>query len=66
MSGISNLTIEEFINEGNDCLKKNFVGVFSTNFMMRFIAFHQLIKEKHRSYPFMITNTGRSNKEGTH
>ena len=32
MAGISNVTIEKFINEREDHdLKKNFVGVFSSN-----------------------------------
>ena len=32
MAGISNVTIEKFINEReDDDLKKNFVGVFSSN-----------------------------------
>ena len=66
MSGKSNLTIEEFINEENKDLKKNFVSVFPPNFITCFIAFHQLIKEKHGYYPFMVMNTDRSNKNGTH
>ena len=66
MSSICNLTIEEFINEENDDLKYNFIGVFPYNFITRFIAFHQLIKEKRGSYPFMIINTDRSNKKGIH
>ena len=65
MGGISNLTIEEFINEENDDLKNNFVGVFPSNFITHFIAFHQLIKEKRGSYSFMIMNTDRNNKKGT-
>ena len=66
MSGISNLTIEEFIKKENDNFKKNFIGIFPSNFITRFIAFHQLIKEKRGSYPFMIINTDRSNKKGIH
>ena len=66
MSGISNLTIEEFNNEKNDDLKNNFFGIFPSNFIMRFKAFHQLIKEKRGSDPFMTMNTDRSNKKDTH
>ena len=66
MSDISNVTIEEFINEENGDLKKNFVGLFPSHFIMYFKAFQQLIKEKSGSYPFMIMNTDRSNKKGTH
>ena len=47
-------------------MKKNFVSVFSSNFITPFITFHQLIKEKHGSYPFMIMNTDSSNKKGTY
>ena len=46
MSDISNVTIEEFINEENGDLKKNFVGLFPSHFIMYFKAFQQLIKEK--------------------
>ena len=66
MSGISNLTIEKYINKENDDLKNNLVGGFPSNFITRFIAFHQLITEKRRSYPFNIMNTDRSNKKCTH
>ena len=66
MSGISNLTIEEFINEENDHLKKILFGVFPSNFITGFIAFHQLIKEKNGSYSFIIMNTDRSNEKGSH
>lgn len=67
MTGISNLTIEKFINESEDGdLKNNFVGVFSSNQIFQFIHFHRLINEKNVPYPFMIMNTGRDNKKGTH
>ena len=37
MTGISNLTIEKFINESEDGdLKNNFVGVFSSNQIFQF------------------------------
>ena len=52
MSSICNLTIEEFINEENDDLKYNFIGIFPSNFITRFIAFHQLIKKKKRILSF--------------
>ena len=47
-------------------MKNNFVSVFPSNFITRVIALYQLIKEKRGSYSFMITNTNRSNKKGTH
>ena len=55
MSGISNIIIKKFVNEGkNDDLKTNFVGVFPSHNILRFISFHRLIKEKYASYPFLI------------
>ena len=55
MSGISNIIIKKFINEGkNDDLKTNFVGVFPSHNILRFISFHRLIKEKYASYPILI------------
>ena len=66
MTGISNVTIEKFINEReDDDLKNNFVGVFSSNQIFRFINFHKLINEKNVQHPFMIMNTDRDNKKGT-
>ena len=66
MTGISNVTIEKFINEReDDDLKNNFVGVFSSNQIFRFINFHKLINEKNVQYPFMIMNTNRDNKKCT-
>ena len=67
MTGISNVTIEKFINEReDDDFKNNFIGVFSSNQIFRFINFHKLINEKNVQHPFMIMNTDRDNKKGTH
>ena len=66
MSGISNFTIEKVINEINDDLKTNFVGVFPSNHTFRFLKFADMIREKKAPYPFMIMNTDRSGKKGTH
>ena len=66
MSGISNFTIKKLINEIDDDLKQNFVGVFPSNDTFRFFKFKHLIREKKAPYPFMIMNTYRSNKEGEH
>ena len=46
-------------------LKKNFVGVFPSNYVTKFISFHEMMIEKNR-YPFIIMNTDRSDKKGTH
>ena len=46
-------------------LKKKVVGVFPSNYVTRFISFHEMMIEKNR-YPFIIMNTDRSDKKGTH
>ena len=66
MTGISNFKIEEVVNEIDDDLKANFVGVFPSNQTFRFLNFIQLVKEKSAPYPFMIMNTDRSGQKGTH
>ena len=66
MEGISNETIVNFSeNETHDDLKENFVGVFPSNFVTRFISFHEMMIEKN-CYPFVIMNTDRINKNGMH
>ena len=57
MSGISNFTIEKIINEDDDDLKANFACVFPSNHTFKFVNFHNLVKQKHPPYPFMIMNT---------
>ena len=66
-SGISNEEVVNFFEnvEDND-LKENFVGVFPSNYINKFISFHQMAKEKTKKYPFIIMNTDRSDKAGTH
>ena len=66
MSGISNFTIEKIINEDDDDLKANFVGVFPFNHTFKFVNSHNLIKRKNAPYPFMIMNTDRAVKNGQH
>ena len=66
MEGISNNTIVKFFAEiANDDVKK-FVGVFPFNFVTRFITFHSMLRESAAQYPFIIINTDRSHKKGTH
>ena len=45
------------------CLK-TWVGVFPSDKMNRFFYFKKMMKGK--KYPFLIPNTDRSDKEGTH
>ena len=67
IEGISNNAIVSFFEEktGHD-LKKNFVGVCSSNYVIKFIGFHRMMVEKKGHYSFIIMNTDRSNKGGTH
>ena len=66
--GITNSQIENFfLKDENEDLKRNFIGVFSMDYITRFIKFHELIKEKKKGkYSFAIFNTDPHNKPGTH
>ena len=67
MSGISNDEVAKFFeNEKDDDLKENFVGVFPSNYINKFISFHQMARKKTKKYPFIIMNTDRANEPGTH
>ena len=45
--GINNIQIQNFFQKDeNEDLKNNFVGVFSVDYILRFIKYHELIKEK--------------------
>ena len=62
MAGISYETIVKFFENGtDDDLTNNFVGVFPSNYVTKFISFHKMMIEKNR-YPFIIMNTDRSDK----
>ena len=64
MEGISNKTIVNFISKSK-CgdVKKNFVGVFSSNCINKFIVFHSMLMHSGSKYPFIIINTDRTNKK---
>ena len=67
MAGVSNQTIVKFIEENtNEEFKKNFIGVFPANYINKFISFHDLLIESGAYYPFVIRNTDRAYKKGTH
>ena len=67
MWGISNFQTENAIKKiGNEDLLDNFVGVFPSNYMNRFINHSAMIEEKKGKYPFIIANTDVNNKKGTH
>ena len=46
MAGISNETIVNFFENETDNLKNNFVGVFPSNYVTKFISFHKMMIEK--------------------
>ena len=65
MAGILNETIVKiFENETDDDLASNFVGVFPSNYVTKFISFHEMMIGKNH-YPFIIMNTDCSDKNGT-
>ena len=68
MASISNEAIEDFFEKVDDeDLKNNFIGVFPSNYINRFISYHSIIKDRSKvKYPFIIMNTDRSDRAGTH
>ena len=66
MGGISNFQIEEAIKKiDHQDLLDNFVGVFSSNYMNKFIN-HAAMIEDSGKFPFIIANTDASDKPGVH
>ena len=66
IAGISNFQIEEaFEKIGDEDLLENFVGVFPSNRMNRFINHAAMISESGK-YPFVIANTDADNEPGVH
>ena len=66
-NGINNIEIEQFFNdETNEDLKRNFVSVYSSDSITKYINCYDIIKEKRAKYPFAIFNTDRENKPGAH
>ena len=66
MAGISNITIEKNFENENDDLKKNFIGIYSSNSITRFINYYKIIKKKDYCYPFAIFHSDRANKSRMH
>ena len=50
---------------GDPDLMDNFVGVFPSDYLNKFVN-HAAMIENSGKYPFLIANTGDSQKEGTH
>ena len=66
-NGITNTVIEKFVDdETNQNLKRNFMGVYSSNSIIKYINFYNIIKEKRAKYPFTIFITDREKKPGTY
>ena len=66
MAGISTFQIEEAFKKIDDeDLLKNFVGVFPSNKMNKFIDHAAMISESGK-FPFVITNTDADDKPGVH
>ena len=66
-NGITNIEVEKFFdNEMNDDLKRNFVGVYLSDSITKYINFYNIIKEKIAKYPIAIFSTDRKNKPETH
>ena len=66
MGGISNYQIKEaFKKIGDEDLLENFVGVFPSNYMNKFINHAAMISDRGK-YPFIIANTDASDKPGVH
>ena len=64
---ISNIQIKNAIkNIEDEDLNDNFVGLFSSNHMNKFINHAVMISEKQGKYPFVIANADTSEKGGTH
>ena len=67
MGDISNFQIENAVKQISDEeLLNNFVGVFPSNYMNKFINHAAMIEDKKGKYPFIIANTDVSDKTGTH
>ena len=68
MAGIWNEAIYDFFEKIDDKdLQNNFIGVFPSNLTNKFISHHSIIKTKSNvKYPFIIMNTDRSDRDGTH
>ena len=68
MAGISNEAIDDFFEKIDDKdLRNNFIRVFPSNLTNKFISHHAMIKSKSNvKYPFIIMNTDRSDRAGTH
>ena len=63
---ITNIDIEKLKYWNKWWFKKNFVGVYSSDSIIKYINFDDIIKEERGKYRFAIFNTDKENKPGTH
>ena len=64
---ISNFQIENAINKlGDEDLNDNFVGVFPSNYLNKFINHSAMISSKNEKYSFVIVNTDSREKSRTY
>ena len=67
VDGISNFQFEEaFKNINDENIDDNFVGVFHSNHINKFIDHASMISQMEGKYPFEIENTDCSSKSVTH
>ena len=67
IDGISNFQIEEaFKNINDEDIDDNFVGVFPSNGMNKFIDHAPMISQIEGKYPFVTTHTDSFSKSRTH
>ena len=63
--GISNIEIKKLFKEiNNDDLNENFIGVYPSDKINKFIMFEKMMPGK--KYPFLISSMDRINQGGTH
>ena len=66
MAGISNHQIEEgFKKIDDEDLLDNFIGMFPSDYMNKFINHAAMIEERGK-FPFIIANADASDKPGVH
>ena len=58
--------LQFFAEKTNNDIKKIFVCVFPSNYVIRFINFHSMMIESKNNHPFITMNTDRSDKKGTY
>ena len=65
--GISNSQLENaFKNMEDEDIKNDFVGVFPSNYINKFINHAAILTGNERKYSFIVANTENSSKGGTH